>query len=87
MTKPYRESLEALHRRLEEARRDGSDPDLHALHDETKGSLERSGDTDPNIDTGFRGRLEAAIDRYGASHPDLTRAAQSFLDVLSANGL
>ena len=33
------------------------------------------------------GVLEAAVERYSASHPELARAAQSLLDVLNANGV
>lgn len=88
MSQPYRDPLEDLHNRLGEANKGALDPELQALQDDTHTTL---GSDDHHAalsgNTGFRGRLETAIERYGASHPELTRAAQSLLDVLNANGL
>lgn len=77
----FRKPLEDLHGHLDETR----DADLHR---DTRSLMDR--DDHPAAFTehgGLRGRLEAAIERYGASHPELTRAAQNLLDVLNANGL
>lgn len=88
MSNPYHDSLQDLHRRLEDANKGALDPELQALQADTYGTL---GHDDHHSaiseNTGFRGRLEAAIERYSASHPELTRAAQSVLDVFNANGL
>lgn len=88
MSQPFRDPLEQLHTRLDEANRDPAHPELQDLQRDTKGALEHADQHAAfSEQTGFRGRLEAAIERYGSSHPDLTRAAQNLLDVLSANGL
>lgn len=88
MSKPYRDPLEDLHSKLTEANKGALDPELQALQAEMQSTLEQ-GDHHAALsqNASFRERLEAAIDRYGASHPELTRAAQSVLDVLTANGL
>ncbi len=88
MPKPYREPLEDLHTRLGEASKGALDPELQALQRDTSSTLEHEDHhTALAENSSFRERLEAAIERYGASHPELTRAAQSVLDVFSANGL
>ena len=75
-----RKPLEELHGHLDETR----DPELHR---DTRSLMDR--DDHPAAFTeheGLRGRLETAVERYSASHPELARAAQSLLDVLNANG-
>ena len=75
-----RKPLEELHGHLDEAR----DAELHR---DTR-SLMDQGDHPAAFSEheGLRGRLETAVERYSASHPDLARAAQNLLDVLNANG-
>lgn len=75
-----RKPLEELHGHLDEAR----DAELHR---DTRSLMDR--DDHPAAlaeHEGLRGRLETAVERYSASHPDLARAAQNLLDVLNANG-
>lgn len=88
MTKPYHEPLEDLHNHLGKANEGAPDPELAALQRDTRSTLEHEDHhTALAENTGFRERLEAATKRYSASHPEFARAAQSVLDVLSANGL
>ena len=81
MSNPYRKPLEHLHTQLDKERDAELHRDTHALmgrDDHPAAFAEHEG---------FRGRLEAAVERYSASHPELARAAQSLLDVLNANGV
>jgi len=88
VSQPLREPLEHLHRELGEANAEEANTSLLDLQRDTSATLERP---DPHAaladDPSFRGRLEEALRRYEASHPDLTRAVQNLLDVLTANGL
>jgi len=88
MSQPLREPLEHLHRELDEANVEEKHDTLTVLQRDTSATLEHA---DPHAalaaDPSFRGRLEEAVRRYEASHPDLTRAVQNLLDVLTANGL
>lgn len=76
----YRKPLEDLHAQLDEER----DAELHR---DTRRLLDRDDQPSASEHGGLRGRLEAAVERYSASHPDLARAAQNLLDVLNANGI
>ena len=84
MNQPYREPLEHLTAELGKTEH----PEFEDLHQDTRGALESDDHHaalagHPNL----RERLEGAVERYGATHPKLTRAAQNLLDVLNANGL
>lgn len=81
MSNPYRKPLEDLHGQLDETR----DAELHR---DTRALMGRDDHAAAfGEHEGFRGRLERAVERYSASHPELARAAQNLLDVLNANGL
>ncbi len=88
MSQPLREPLEHLHRELDEANAKEAHPPLSELQRDTKTTLEHPDHHAAlEADVSFRGRLEEAVRRYEASHPNVTRAAQNVLDVLTANGL
>ena len=75
----FRKPLEELHGHLDEER----DAELHR---DTRNLIDQGDYPAATEHEGLRGRLETAVERYSASHPDLARAAQNLLDVLSANG-
>ncbi len=77
----FRKPLEDLHGHLDETR----DAELHR---DTGRLMGRDDHPEAFAEhEGLRGRLEAAVERYSASHPELARAAQNLLDVLNANGV
>ena len=88
MSQPLRDPLEHLHNELGRADADATDESLSALKRDTKTTLEHP---DPHVvvaaDPSFRTRLEETIERFEASHPEVTRAARNVLEVLTANGL
>ena len=88
MSQPIRDPLEHLHTELDKTSPDAPAEFLETLKRSTKTTLEHP---DPHAalaeDPGFRTRLEEAIERFEASHPEVTRAARNVLEVLTANGL
>ena len=83
-----REPLEHLHTELDQANSREAHETLTALQQDTKKTLEHPA---PHVivaaDPTYRTRLEDTVERFEASHPEVTRAARNVLDVLTANGL
>ena len=88
MSQPLREPLEHLHTELYKANSHEAHETLTALQQDTKKTL---GHPNPHVivaaDPNYRTRLEATIERFEASHPELTRAVRNVLEVFTANGL
>ncbi len=88
MSKPLKGPLEHLHTELYEANSHEAHETLTVLQEDTQKTLEHP---DPHAalaeNPGYRTRLEAAIERFEASRPGVTRAARNVLEVLTANGL
>ena len=88
MSQPLRDPLEHLHTELDKANPDESDETLSTLKRDTQTTLAHP---DPHVvvaaDPTYRTRLEETVERFEASHPEVTRAARNVLEVLTANGL
>lgn len=87
-----RESLEQTLTSLkQELRASDLDPRslklLHEIHDEIEAVLELSSEIPKDRNEGLRDRLGHAIEAFGASHPQLTRAMGSLVDTLTGLGL
>ena len=88
MSQPLREPLEHLRTELDKANSHEAHETLMVLQQDTQKTLEHP---DPHVvvaaDPSYRTRLEDTVERFEASHPEITRAARNVLDVLTANGL